>query len=282
VSENNSANSGTKADSGNDDHHALYNLVFVIAGGLVTAVVEFALLWSDNHHLAFLAMAASLSLLSIYQTRIWGWDVNWIMAVVFCWFAVAQIANAIIGPNPEPTIPPVVGWIQPANDPTPSNGCDRVPADRLPKGIPIIILGTNGFAPNAGASTYDALQIGTCMPIEISQESTGLAISADIFSTQGKLIGKLRKNGYTVAGDKKLVVEKTGDLSTLVVHDEQGTELLYVRYVNSGAIRVRGVFSCPTPRLQTVVIANDRIVTPGNNAFGGGCIAGGRIGMLIN
>lgn len=98
---NGGANSSKKANSSNEDHHKLYQLVFVIAGTIVTAVIEFALLWSDNRHLAFLALAASLSLLSIYQTRIWGWDVNWIIAVVFFWFALGQIANGIIGPIPR-------------------------------------------------------------------------------------------------------------------------------------------------------------------------------------
>lgn len=55
---------------------------------------------------------------------------------------------------------------------------------------------------------------------------------------------------------------KRGDLSTIIIHDESGRELLYVRYLNPTAVRVRGIFTCPKPRLTTTIVTNETVETP--------------------
>lgn len=185
-------------------------------------------------------------------------------AVVICggpviYFAIPQPASEA----PQPTI----GWLQPANEPTPDNGCGSVP-------VPILVLGDTGFIPKSLKEGFTVLQIGSCTPTTIQQGPYGIAVSTDLYSKKGEFIGTLRNNGYTVTGDKKLIVERSGDLSTLVVHDPDGVELLYVRYLNPSAIQLRGIFACPTPRLTGLVVTNDKIMASSRGFLSHGCMAG--------
>jgi hypothetical protein len=140
-------------------------------------------------------------------------------------------------------------------------------------------MGDTAFAPIALGDAA-AIKIGDCAPVSVQQGPNGIKISADIYSRQGELIGQIQDNGYSVSGSESLVVEKSGDLSALVVHDAQRTELLYVRYLNPQAIRLRGILSCPIPRLITVVITDSGLIAPGNNIFRQSCLSGAN-GMMI-
>jgi hypothetical protein len=187
MTENNGADGNAKTDSANEDHHALYQLVFVIFGGLVTSIVEFALLWTENHYLAFLAMASSLSLISIYQTRIWGWDINWIIAGVFFWFAGAQILNGIIGPI-QIQDTEVIGELQPGNDPTPTNPCDNPVRKRNEPTPPTlkILIGTNALAVTQ-TGRFKVLSIGSCPIISMHWAQDRIAVDADLYAESGLL-----------------------------------------------------------------------------------------------
>lgn len=182
---------------------------------------------------------------------------------------------------PRVTEPPIVGWLQPANDPAPPNGCDGISDAQRPKNRPLVILGTFGVYP-AKSGSYTPMHIGSCAPITIEQGPLGVAISADIFSPAGHAVGHIRKdNGYEITGTQGLVVEK--DLHTVVVHDAERNEVLYMRYVNPQAIHLRGIFSCPTQTIPdgALVIANAPSLTfPGHNTVGTGCDVAGRGNLL--
>jgi len=280
MSENDTTNGGYTAHRNHDGYKELYHWVYVAGFCLLTGVVDFIFLWPESHHGAFLVLAAAWSLVTIYEMAVRGWTSDWIIAGVFFWFVAAQVANAVIGPIREPMIPPIVGWLQPANEPTPPNGCDRVPPDRRPTGSPVVLIGNSTFVPS-NPTNYDAIQIGNCMGLGIRRGPSGTAISTDLYSRNGQLIGKLRDNGFSLAGDQRLTVERSGDLSALIVHDQEGAELLYVRLLNPGAIRIRGIFSCPIPQLQWIAVTDDGIVDPRHNTFVIGCAVGGRVGMRI-
>jgi hypothetical protein len=165
---------------------------------------------------------------------------------------------------PQP--PPHIGWLQPANDPTPPNGCDGVPEQYLPKDRVLIVLGNSAFAvvPKERPSS-PILTLGNCPLLSETLGPNGLAISADLYDQQGQHVGTIRDNGYKVSGDSNYITQMSGDLSTLWVHSKDGTELLYVRYLNPKAIRVRGEFACPKPRLRTIEITNEKLTLPNNN-----------------
>jgi hypothetical protein len=273
------ADGGDEGNRNQDQNQRLYHLVYGLFISLAFVAADFAFLWPENHLLALLFLAATLSGLAIYEMRVvYRLPQPMIELSIFGILLACGAVYFVVGPN---QVAPTIGWLQPANEPTPPNGCDRLPAIyQGPKG-PIIILADSGFIPGNSANVA-AIQIGQCAPVMIRQGPNGIMVSADIYSPQGELVGQIRDNGYTMSGEKRLAVEKSGDLSTLVVHDAQRTELLYVRYLNPNAIRVRGVLSCPVPRLITVPITNDRIIVPGNNVIMSSCSTGGVVGVKIN
>jgi hypothetical protein len=106
--------------------------------------------------------------------------------------------------------------------------------------------------------------------LTLHSTDNGIAIDAQVFGQDGKKIGSIENNGYRIDGD--LIVDK--DLNTVVVHDTSGKELLWVRYLNERAIRVRGNFFCPAPHPISVVVTNHAIDS--RNVFSHhGCNVGG-------
>jgi hypothetical protein len=158
-----------------------------------------------------------------------------------------------VAPPPEPTI----GWLQAANEPTPANGCGS------PKNGVLVVLGDNGAMfdrPLGIANKRTALALGNCPLVSLQEGENGALIDATIYNWNGKLIAQIVNNKFSIAASDGLTIERSGDLSTLIVHDAQGQELLYVRHLNQTAFRIRGVFSCPTPRPRTIIITDSRIL----------------------
>ncbi len=185
-----------------------------------------------------------------------------------------MIAYKIAGPTPPTPLPaPIVGWLQPADEPTPKNACDAIPNNMRPSISDLVILGDTVFAPTR-LFAWPVITLGSCQLLTLRKDGNELHVNADIYSSTGELLGRIQNGGYSVSGGQDLIVERSGDLSTLVIHDKQGRELLYVRYVNQNAIRVRGEFSCPSPTLRTVTVTNGSIATPSGQQLSGGCMAG--------
>jgi hypothetical protein len=104
----------------------------------------------------------------------------------------------------------------------------------------------------------------------------GVQVSARIFDKTGTYRGSLTNNEYDFPKEDGIVVEHSGDLSTLVVHNAATDELLYVRLLNDHAIRVRGIFACEKSHL--LVTIDNEMIHPGPNVHGvpilrGVCIA---------
>jgi hypothetical protein len=218
VAEDGSKEIGGKPSGDYDRHKKLVHFGYSFGGFILTAIVDYLFLWPENHLTALLAMAAWLSVTAIVELTVWDFS-PWVTAgAVIGLFGVAVVANFIIGPI---QVAPVVGWLQPANEPTPPTLCDRAPTELREAESPVIIIGNVGFIPSDPMS-YDAVQIGQCAGLNIHQTANGIAISTDIYSREGQLIGRLRDNGYSVVGDRKLVVERSGDLSAMIVHDDRG------------------------------------------------------------
>jgi hypothetical protein len=104
-----------------------------------------------------------------------------------------------------------------------------------------------------------------------------MTISTEIYARDGRLIGRLRDNRYSIGATQRLTLERSADRSALVVYDkQQGEELLFVKFLNPMAIRIRGIFTCPFPSLQTVTVTDDGVITSRGNLTNIGCISGGQ------
>jgi hypothetical protein len=73
----------------------------------------------------------------------------------------------------------------------------------------------------------------------------GVVLNVDLHDQVGKLIARVVGTKTDVLTGENVRLEHSGDLSTLIVTNAKGEELLYVRYLNPTTVRIRGVFSCP-------------------------------------
>lgn len=221
--------------------------------------------WPDSHSgaLFYGALGTCVVLLIELPFRIW-----WRVSAGIC--VACLLVFMIVGPasptkeisheappaSPSPPVviaAPMVGWLQPANEPTPENGCSSHGIDS-----PVVIMGDNGVM-LGGVTKATALKVGNCPLVGLQIGDNGASIAATIYDFGGKIIGKIENNRFSIPPADGLVIEKSGDLSTLVVHNAANQELLYVRYLNKTAFRVRGIFSCPSPRPLTVRITDAAI-----------------------
>lgn len=233
-------------------------------------------IWPESHGWAlFQGAFGTCAVLAIEMPLMWCVPTCFVIGVG------SAVAYSLLGPAMPP---PTIGWLQPGNDPRPPNGCDKDQVAQSIKDRPLVILGTFGIFP-AKTGSYAPMQIGSCEPITIEQGDLGAAISADIFSPAGHVVGHIRKDsGYEILGAKNLIVEKSGNLSTVVVHDAGRNELLYMRYVNPNTIQLRGIFSCPTqtiPDGKLVIAAAPSLTFPGHAIIRTGCDTVGT-GKLIS
>ena len=61
MAEDRGGDDADKTNTAQEHHHDLYHYVFIIVGSIVTAGIEFALVWPENHHLALLLIQPQLA-----------------------------------------------------------------------------------------------------------------------------------------------------------------------------------------------------------------------------
>jgi hypothetical protein len=119
----------------------------------------------------------------------------------------------------------------------------------------------------------------------MTKNDNGLTISAPLYDSSGKFLGEVKDNGYEITREENLTVEHSGDLSTLVVHDRNRNELLYVRYMNPNNIKVRGQFFCPSQNGADGIVVTDSAIKymPAGVRIGGlNCISGTSTAFCFN
>jgi hypothetical protein len=192
-------------------------------------------------------------------------------------FNVPGQGNSIVINPPSPTLPPEPwrGWLQPADEPTPPNACGTT-------------LPANAILGLAADSAFIATRMGRvvpfalfeCTPLILERGPNGMKIETPIYDITGKLRGQVVDSGYNIPKETGLIVEHSGDLSTLVVHNDAGDELLYVRYLNPHTVRIRGIFVCPPHPL--VVTVTDKEIHPVSGIHQFCTVDGFHAGIALN
>ena len=177
---------------------------------------------------------------------------------------MAAVCAALIFVFVKSSSPPWHGWLQAANDPTPENGCESSNGP-VPKDAPLMIFGTNAVQLTRDGKTK-AVSIGDCSNLVLERTPDGIRANAALYDANGNHLGHIINNEYTVDRDPSLTVERSGDLSTLVVHNQSGSEILYIRYVNLRAIKIRGSFSCPSIPGLVLTITDKRMTVNRNHS----------------
>jgi hypothetical protein len=234
----------------------LWLLVYVL---WIVGDIEVAWGW-DRRHLIFLGIAlfgtvcVSFAELAPRQATISS--------------AVAVLVSLFVFMFAPPIVPPEPwrGWLQPANDPTPENGCEEPQPviqglPPIPKGTPIMVIGHTGVRLSASVGKIRAISVGECKSVIFDRNKDGeIKVDAIFYDADSNYLGEVTDNGYDIPYSPKLVVEHSDNLSTLVVHDEHRQELLYVKYANRNAIKIRGIFHCPRPPGATITVTDKEIM----------------------
>jgi hypothetical protein len=263
-------NHGKKAE-----HSDLYHYVYSFGGSVLVGIVDFIFIWPESRLLALLAAAAWFSLLAVFELR--NFHKEWSVTVPVFLFVGALIANFLIPVQvPETT---VTGTLQFADDPTPQTGCDPAtgddaedqpywspfggfirfniqrPKEPPPKGAILVALGSNGVIVTK-SEKVPIVKIGECTLLSIQRIQNSLLIDANVYNLKGELHAHVNDNAFTGIEDADSQITQEGDLSTLVVREGRN-ERLWVRFANSNAVQVRGIFFCPHTSTNVIVIGND-------------------------
>ena len=198
--------------------------------------------WPRSHFLALFGLVIGASgLLFSLPTRAWA------IATGFA-AALAAIIYASTAPN-EAFTGEAADVLHTANDPIPSIVCNTAPPDAI-----YVLLGPTVIfhAPTEASMTLISRRDGPVLTAERTRD--GLAIDSRVYNTDGTLIGTIEKNSFRPLASGN-AYSRRGDSSTLGIYDERGDELLYVRYLNLHAIRVRGTFMGST----RIIISENKV-----------------------
>jgi hypothetical protein len=274
--ENNStgrqSNSKSEQESNERARHIIYELLLA---GVVMSVVTFYGIWPTSHGFALIIVAVTWSSLALYEMAfVYKVKHRWTAAFCISTFIVAGTAYSIVGPNHTPE-DEKLGALIPGNAPTPPNGCDRLP-QTLSSDALRILIGDNAFV-LSGVGRITALQVGTCPVLSIERTPRGVSVDADLYDIHGKMVATLRDGQFHVLTGDDVKIGRNGDLSTLVVSDGAGEELLYVRYLNPTTVIARGVFGCSG---HSPVRVKSEEPVPGNQMHGV-CMVNTRTGIQL-
>jgi hypothetical protein len=161
------------------------------------------------------------------------------------------------------------GVLRPANEPTPPIRCNQIPKDAL-----VLVLGTN--ISYTTASHYTFLTVAGEDLLSIDREEGGITVSATLYREGRKVLAKIRGNKFDV-NPSSYFQREPSDRHTLIVSDHQGQRVLYVRHINSSAIKVLGKFHTAAGVVQ---LDEERLLTPDNSTFTKMCF--GNTGIVLS
>lgn len=116
---------------------------------------------------------------------------------------------------------------------------------------------------------HTVLAIGGKSVLSLDRKDGSLTVSAKILSEDMRIIAELRENRFYINPNNYFRRERP-DPHTLVVYDQQGRQVLNVRYMNKRSIKILGSFH--SPGRPSIVIQEDHQVIGGlmmsRNCFG--------------
>jgi len=151
--------------------------------------------------------------------------------------------------------PATAGPLIAADDPSPPPGCEEKPqADDL-----LMMFGTNRVL-GKGPGPFTPLLVDDCVVLRLLRQDGGLMIQAFGYAETEDIAFHILDNVYEPDTALKLRPSRP-DRSTFQLLDRFGKEVLYVRYLNPHAVRIRGRFLCG--RGPQAVVRDDAVLVGG-------------------
>lgn len=151
--------------------------------------------------------------------------------------------------------PPPTGPLRPAGEPSPKLSC---PEKAGPRDL-VIYFGTDARI-GQGDGPFTAFKVADCPVLAFTRTKAGLTFSDVGYDYDGDIAFMIRNGIYEPQFPLGLRPLRP-DASTYVLLDHYDQEVIYVRFLNPNAVRVRGRFICGTA--PQVVIRDTGILVGG-------------------
>lgn len=201
---------------------------------------------------AVLGVVTALAVLLGYELSIRDVSPAWIAGLLFTLIggSVAAYGTWLATRPPPPT-----GPLLPANEPTPQAAC----VEKIgPKDL-VMAFGTDR-AVGLGPGPFYPMKVGDCTVIALRHAGRGLMVNAFFYDFNDDVAFMVNDNVYEPTMPLQLRPFRP-DPHTLVILDRFDKEVLYIRYLNPNAVRIRGRFLCGTS--PQAVIRDDMILAGG-------------------
>ena len=239
---------------------------------LLRITFTLALIWgffSGSHPLSLgfvsvLAVAYALAILLGYELSIRDMPAGWIAGGIFALIGIPLVGYGVW----EATRPPApVGPLLPAREPTPRALC----AEKIGPQDLVMAFGTDR-AVGAGPGPFSPIQVGDCNVMLLRRMGRGLMVDAIFYNWNRDVAFIVNDNIYQPLLPLQLRPFRP-DPQTIVILDRFDKEVLYVRYLNTNAVRIRGRFLCGEQ--PQAIIRDDRTLVGGIRI--GGAFLGQRL-----
>ena len=203
---------------------------------LMLALFHKNLMVPETRGIALLGFATALSLAVGYELSVRGWHSDWGLPVVL---AIPAVIGAGYGFWQFLTTPvPPTGPLLAANEPTPPSVC----RENLQAGDLAMFLGTSRVI-GQGPGPFVPLLATECPTVKLIRRGSGLMVEAFGIDNTNSFAYAVRENRLDLATVTGLKTRRP-DPSTFILTDRFNQEVIYVRYLNPGAVRLRGRFLC--------------------------------------
>ena len=136
------------------------------------------------------------------------------------------------------------GLLSPGNEPTPENPCGSI----MPAGGTLVLLGNSASFATTFPSTI--IKIGNDETLGMEKIEGRIAISATLYSSDGRIVAQLDKNQFFINPNNFFRKEISSDGHSLVVFDQTGVEVLNVKFINPTTVAFLGVIRHPSRTIE--------------------------------
>lgn len=199
-----------------------------------------------------LGITTLLSLLAVYELNIRDRSETWVLCTVT---AIMLVGGASYGLWKITRPPLYTGPLTPADDPSPPMTCK----DKAGEGDLVMAFGTDRVIGH-GDGPFMPVTVGDCQTVSLRKVKGGLMVRAFFYAWTNDIAMNVMDNRFEANAPVSARFFRP-DPHTLVVLDRFDTEILYVRYLNPGAVRIRGRFLCAEQ--PQAIISDAGILTGG-------------------
>lgn len=136
------------------------------------------------------------------------------------------------------------GFLTPSDEPTPPNPCDG----NSPDGSMVLLLGNSASVETKPVSTI--IRIGDDRMLIMEKIEGRIAISARLFSQDGRIVAELKRNQFFINPSNYFRKEISSDGHSLAVYDQNDFEVLNVRFLNPTTISFLGLIRHPSRNVE--------------------------------